>query len=43
MLVSYTFEIDDKIKERIEKIADKENRTLAGQIRTILEKYLQEI
>ena len=39
--VSYTFQIDEVLKKRVEKIAEDENRTLAGQIRTILEEYLE--
>ena len=41
MLVSYTLDIDDKIKDKIERIAVDEHRTLAGQIRLILEEYLE--
>ncbi len=42
MLVSYTFEIDDKLKSKLEKIAEDEHRTLAGQIRAIFEEWLEE-
>lgn len=42
MLVSYTFEIDNKIKDKIEEIAVEEHRTIAAQIRLILENYLEE-
>jgi len=41
MLVSYTFEIEDKVKDKIERIADEEHRTLAGQIRLVLEEFLE--
>lgn len=39
--VSYTLQIDEKIKTRLEKIAEDENRTLAGQIRHVLEDFLE--
>lgn len=42
MYVSYTFEIDDKVKDKLEKIANDEHRTLASQIRLALESYLEE-
>lgn len=41
MEVSYTMQIDEKLKTRLEKIAGEENRTLAGQIRHILEEFLE--
>jgi predicted transcriptional regulator len=41
MFVSYTFEIDDKIKDKIERIADEAHRSLAGQVRQILEEYIE--
>ena len=41
MLVSYTFEIEDKMKDKIERIADESHRSLAGQMRLILEEYLE--
>lgn len=41
MLVSYTFEIEDKVKDKIERLADEAHRSLAGQIRLILEEYLE--
>lgn len=41
MEVSYTMQIDDKLKSKIEKIAENENRTLAGQIRHILEEFTE--
>ena len=43
MNVSYTLDIDDKIKDKLERIADSEHRTLAGQIRLILEEYLEKV
>lgn len=42
MYVSYTFEIDEKIKDKLEKIANEEHRTLASQIRLVLERYLED-
>ena len=41
MLVSYTFEIDDKCKDKIEKEAKESGRSLASQMRIILEEYLE--
>ena len=38
--MSYTFEIEDRVKEKLEKIAGDEHRTLASQIRLALEEYL---
>ena len=43
MLVSYTFEIDDKTKEKIEKHAKDESRSLAAQIRIALDEYADNI
>lgn len=40
MLVSYTFEIEDKIKDKLEKIASEERRSLASQVRIALEEYV---
>ena len=39
--VSYTFQIDEDLKKKVEKIAENENRTLAGQIRSILEDFVE--
>ena len=41
MLVSYTFDIDLNVKDKIERVAVDEHRTLAGQIRLILEDWLE--
>lgn len=41
MLVSYTFEIEDKVKDKLERIATDEHRTLASQIRMVLEEWLE--
>lgn len=41
MLVSYTFDIDDKVKDKLEKIANENYRTLAAQIRMTLEESLE--
>ena len=38
--VSYTFEIQEKHKERLEELADEGHRTTASQIRMIIEEYL---
>lgn len=42
MLVSYTFEIDDKTKDKIEKLAKDEGRSLASQIRIALDQYVEQ-
>ena len=36
-----TFSLDDKTKIKIQEIAEQEHRSLAGQIRLILEEYLE--
>lgn len=41
MLVSYTFDIEDKVKEKLEGLAEEGHRTLAGQIRMVLEEWLE--
>lgn len=40
-LVSYTFEIEESVKEKIEQIAKAEKRSLASQMRIALEKYVE--
>jgi predicted DNA-binding protein len=40
--INYTFEIDERLKERIKKIGDENHRTIAGQVRYILEKFVDE-
>ena len=41
MLVPYTFEIDERVKDKLEHLADEGHRTLASQIRMILEEYTE--
>lgn len=41
MTTTYTFEIDEKLKDRLEKMAEEGHRTLASQIRMILEEYTE--
>ena len=36
-----TFSLDDKTKRLLEEIAENEHRSLSGQIRLILEEYLE--
>lgn len=43
MLVSYTFEIEEKTKDKIEKLAKEESRSLASQIRIALDEYADKI
>ena len=38
--VNITFEIDEKYKDKIKAIADKNYRSMGAQIRLILENYL---
>lgn len=38
--VTYTFEMDNDTHTKLKKIAEVEHRTLAGQIRLILEEWL---
>jgi len=40
MLVSFTFEIDDRVKDKLERIAKEEHRTMAAQLRMITEEWL---
>ena len=40
MNVTYSMELDDKMKDKLEKIANDQRRSLASQIRLILEEYL---
>lgn len=39
--VIYSFALDTKIKRQLEELAEEGHRTLAGQIRLILEAYLE--
>ena len=43
MLVSYTFEIEEKTKDKIEKFAKDESRSLAAQIRIALDNYAENL
>ena len=40
--VVYSFALDEKAKRKLEELAEEGHRTLAGQIRLILEEYLEE-
>ena len=40
--ITYTFEMDARTHSQLKKIADEEHRTLAGQIRLIIEEWLEE-
>jgi len=39
--VNFTFIVDDKVKEKFEKRADIEQRTIAGQLRFLMEAYIE--
>ena len=39
--VNFTFIVDDKVKEKFEKRADVEQRTIAGQLRFLMEAYIE--
>jgi predicted transcriptional regulator len=41
MLNSYTFDIEDKMKDKLERLAVEGHRSLAAQVRMILEEYLE--
>ncbi len=43
MLISYTFEIEEKVKDKIEKHAKDEGRSLASQVRIALEEYSEKL
>lgn len=36
-----TFSLDDKVKRKLEEIADSEYRSLSGQIRVVIEEWLE--
>ena len=39
--VVYSFAIDNKMKRRLEEMAEEGHRTLAGQIRLILDQFIE--
>ena len=39
--VNFTFIVDEKVKEKFEKRADVEQRTIAGQLRFLMEAYIE--
>ncbi len=39
MLVPFTFEIESKVKDKIEELAITEDRSMAAQLRVILDEY----
>ena len=41
MDVQHCFAIDERVKDKLEKMADDGHRTLAAQIRMALEEYLE--
>ena len=41
-MVSYTFEIDEKDKAKFEKIADSNHRTMAAQLRYLIEGFISD-
>ena len=43
MLVAYTFEIEEKTKEKIERLAKDEGRSIASQVRIILDEFVKSI
>lgn len=43
MLVSYTFELDEKTKDKIEKLAKEEGRSLASQMRILLDEAAEKL
>lgn len=39
--VNYNFTLDEKLKDKFEKKADLESRTIAGQLRFLMEAYVE--
>lgn len=39
--ITYTFDMDSKTHSKLKDLAEEGHRTLAGQIRLILEEYLE--
>ena len=39
--ITYTFDMDSKTHSKLKELAEEGHRTLAGQIRMILEEYLE--
>lgn len=39
--ITYTFEMDTKTHAKLKDLAESEHRTIAGQLRLILEEYLE--
>ena len=40
--IQFTIYIEEKLKKRFEKKADRDHRTMAGQIRQLIEEYVKE-
>ena len=38
---NYTFELDNKLRDKFERKADVEHRTIASQIRLLMEAYVE--
>lgn len=41
--VTYTFDMDAKLYSQIKDMAEEEHRTIAGQIRMILDDYIEKV
>lgn len=39
--VNYNFTLDEKLKDKFEKKADLESRTIAGQLRFLMEAFVE--
>lgn len=39
--ITYTFEMDSKMHSQLKDLADQEHRTIAGQVRMIIDEYLE--
>ena len=39
--VTITFLVDEKVKDKFEKLADLEQRTISGQLRLLMEAYIE--
>lgn len=43
MLIPYTFEMEEKVRDKIESFAKEEGRSLASQMRIIMEDWVEKL
>lgn len=41
--VTYTLDMDAKLYARVKEVAEEEHRTVAGQIRMVLDEYIEKV